>query len=293
MSKKSKKKNRSNRTKKGMRGKFSVTKATRKPKKIKKQKKKDSTILERYLSLKGKGVPSTTVKRKKFMDAEELRSLLPEGIKGNITESTVKYANELVAAVEDPELARETIITFSEVLKDRSHSPYNFMKATLYVTLVSNGYKKRRAYSRVFPDKLKKLKKDKRNSSYIATVVNAYHKSKLVQSIMAQTIAPIHVLYSGVFHKAIKKQVELLDAHSEIVQQKAASSLMDTLAPPDIVAEEAEKNTGKAIDIVGTILEATMELAEKQQQAIKDGRITAKELLGAEIIPKETIVSEQ
>ena len=111
-------------------------------------------------------------------------------------------------------------------------------------------------------------------SPYVA----AYHKNKLVNSIMEQAVIPTWLLNQDAFQSAINKLVDLMsNARSEKVQAMSADSLLKHLAKPEVkdtpmINIDMRQNSG-----LDELKSAIASLAQKQKELIESG-VSTKEI---------------
>ena len=113
---------------------------------------------------------------------------------------------------------------------------------------------------------------------------------KLVNKILEQTLVPTWVLNQDIYQKAINTQAELMvTSKSEKVRAMAADSLLTHLAKPEkagpLVNIDMTANTG-----LDDLKETICKLAEMQQNMIRSGKASTKEIAEQQI--QEAVIDE-
>ena len=197
---------------------------------------------------------------------------------------------DLVNSEPDSDLRRvfrDNILTYSSVLTAGKFSLSGYINAVKYVSLRLLGDKSSTAYSKVFPDRYQAMIDRCISKSQIASFSDNYGKTALVVKIMEQTMVPTHILNAGIYQEAINTQAELMrDAKSEMVRQKAAESLMASLAAPAV--SKIELDIGYSNDMIDDLRATTRALAQQQMTAIKAGQASAQDIAHSEILAVKT-----
>lgn len=224
-----------------------------------------------------------------MLTKDDVRKALPIHLKGAATDNLVDMLNQIPVDPEVGEHIRENFISYTSVLKTGQYKLEDYMNAVAYVTFKLMGYNNQESYARTFPQRYAALTANNRSSKEISSYVAAYNKGKLVNAIMEQSMIPIWVLNADIHQKAINKQVELMDAKSEMVQHLAAKSLMEMLKKPE--TKEVNLNIGNVEDKgVEELRNLMVTLAKRQQESIGNGYTTkeiAHQKLMVDITPEE------
>lgn len=205
------------------------------------------------------------------MTPEEFKLALPVQLKSSVTPEVMGMINAALHGPEAMAIFKENLLSYTSVLLEGRFKMSNYVSAIKYVSFKLLGGTNIAAFTATFPDKMLSWKlqsiSDKDQSSYIS----AYHKSKLVMLIMAQTLIPTHVLNAPTFQQAINVQTELmLTAQSEKVRSDAAACLIKELKPPETTKVELDLGHGsnKTLD---TLRETTQALIEQQKKMLLAG----------------------
>lgn len=201
----------------------------------------------------------------------QLRESLPASLKSS---ATPELAHRLNSICTDPVVAeniKNNFISYSAVLKEGRFKTEDYLNAVSYVSYKLMGYNNREAYFRVFPDRCKALQSIKKD---ISPYVAAYHKNKLVNLIMEQSLVPTWVLNQDAYQQAINTQVELMqNSKSDRVRAMAADSILNHLKKPESTAPliNIDMREGSGLD---ELKNAVLSLAQTQQKMIKEGTPT-------------------
>ncbi len=218
---------------------------------------------------------------------EQFKTALPARLKKAITPEVMGSVNAILSNSESMEFFKENLLSYTSVMQEGRFKLSGYVNAVRYVSFKLLGSTNIDAYSKTFPDKIQRFKQQNVSAKDISSYACAYHKSKLVNLIFAQTIVPTHVLNAPYFQQAINTQAELMmTANSEKVRCDAANSLLTHLKPPKNKKIELDlgAKTDKTLD---TLRATTKELVEQQKKLIKQGASAKSIAEGALVIVKE------
>lgn len=222
---------------------------------------------------------------------QQIVNALPANFKNSISQELVDTINNVTQDQLVAENFRENFISYSGVMKEGKFKTQDYMNAVQYVTYKHMGYSNKDAYFKTFPNRQAELVARGTSEKDISAYVSAYHRGKLVNLIMEQSLIPVWIVNQDVYQKAINKLVTLMDtAVSEKVQGDAANSLLTHLAKPkDQVTNinlDLRENSGL------TDLKATLQsLAEKQIDLIQQGTPT-KEIAGSKLVRADEDITD-
>jgi len=214
---------------------------------------------------------------------EEVERALPANLRSSATQNLTDTINNLT---NDPllgEQIRDNFITYSHVLSEGKWSTEQYLNAVQYVTHKLMGRTNQDAYALTFPQRMQDLIAKGTTSKDISAYVSAYHKTKLVNSIMEKCLIPVHVQFVDVYHKAISVQADLMmNAQSEKVRAEAANSILTHLSKPkdQAPAVATQVNVNIELDAMKSMMG---NLAQAQLDAIEHG-LSARELAGQTLI---------
>jgi hypothetical protein len=206
-----------------------------------------------------------------LMTVADLKLALPKGLQHQANQEFADKINMIVAEPEAADEVRNNFLTYAKVLQEGRYKTEDYLNAVTYCTFKIMGHTNKDAYAKTFRDRYNSLvlrgTSDKDISSYVA----AYHKNKLVNTILEQAVIPSWLLNQDVFQSAINRQAWLMiNSTSEKVQSDAANSLLTHLKAPETKKVELEmsvKGQGGISDLM-----ATMEqMAQQQLTMIKSG----------------------
>lgn len=207
----------------------------------------------------------------------EVQNRVPAKLRGSITDSLVDKLNQ---AISDPSLAeqmKENFFSYVNVLQDGVYKIADYVNAVIYVSFKLMGLSNRQAWERTFPDRLAKLMANGKSERYIDMNVSLYHKNKLVNKIMEQSLVPFWVLNQDARQKAVNTCVEIMEgSRNDLARVKAADTLLNYLQEPKeagpLISIDARETAG-----FKELQNLLSDLANKQLQAINNG-MTAKEI---------------
>ena len=221
-----------------------------------------------------------------MITVQNLKQALPATTKLTVSQSLVDKLN---AVTSDPILAehiRDNFISYNTVMQDGKYTADEYINAITYCTYKVMGLTNKDAYINTFPQRHRPLVARGASAKDISAYVAAYHKGKLVMSILDQAHISMWLVNQDVYQKAINVQADLMrNAQSELVRTQAANSILTHLAKPKDavpqVAIQINQNTG-----MNELMDAMAALAEKQVNMIDHG-VTAKELAAQRICKRE------
>ena len=89
---------------------------------------------------------------------------------------------------------RENFLGFTEVLHDKHMSLPKYITAVKYVSYKLMGMTNEKAWQLSHPERYKECIQQKKDASYIRSVVCAYNKGLMVQRMLNQAMIPVWVL---------------------------------------------------------------------------------------------------
>ena len=222
----------------------------------------------------------------------EVQNRVPKKLRNSITDSLVDKLN---TAINDPNLSeqmKENFFSYMSVLQDGVYKIQDYVNAVIYVSFKLMGLSNRQAWERTFPDRLAALVASGKSERYIDMNVSMYHKNKLVNKIMEQSLVPFWVLNQDARQKAVNTCVEIMQGgRNELARVKAADTLLNYLQEPKemgpLISIDARETSG-----FKELQNLLSDLASKQLEAIKNG-VSAKEIAEQSLIEasheKETV----
>ena len=209
-----------------------------------------------------------------------LKRVLPPGRKGLVNEGLVDSLNTLLRDEQLRENFRTNMVGYCGVLKNPRFSIEEYINAVRFVSYRLLGDSLVVAYSKTFPDRFDRLKAKGDFSNF----VTAYSRTKLVTSILEQTLVPHHILNQDLYQKALNTQAELmLLARSEKVRCDAANSLLTHLKMPETAKIELDV-TVKENDAIAELKQSTLELVAAQRKMLEAGAMNAQEIAKMKVV---------
>lgn len=222
---------------------------------------------------------------------QQIISALPTNFKNSVTQELVDTINNVTQDQLLAETFRENFITYAGVMKDGKFKTTDYMNAIQYVTYKHMGYSNKDAYFKTFPNRQAELVARGTSEKDISAYVSAYHRGKLVNLIMEQSLVPVWIVNQDNYQKAINVQVELMNsAVSEKVRCDAANSILTHLAKPKDQVTNINLDMRESSGL--TDLKNTLEqLAQQQIVAIQNGTST-KEIAGSNLVRADEDITD-
>ena len=220
------------------------------------------------------------------LTVDQVAKALPANLKNAATQSLVDMVNNVVADPLIAEQVRNNFLSYTSVLKEGKFKAEDYLNAVTYVSFKLMGYNNQDAYFRTFPARHQALLAKGVTSKDMSAYVAAYHKGKLVNLIMEQSLVPSWVLNQDLYQKALNAQADLMvNSASDMVRTTAANSILTHLAKPK------DQNFQLKIDMaessgMNELREALTRMAVQQQELIQAG-MTTKEVAAQRIIEGE------
>jgi hypothetical protein len=218
---------------------------------------------------------------------DDVKKALPQRLRTSVNQSIVDTLNQISTDPIMAENIRDNFIGYSAILKEGKFKTEDYVHAVAYVSYKLMGYNNEDAYARTFPQRYANLLARNVSKKDISAYVSAYHKGKLVNLIMEQSLVPTWVLNQDLFQKALNVQAELMvSSNSDKVRSDAANSILTHLKKPEargdfqINLNQAESSGMKEMrDMLG-------KLATQQQDLIKQGQMKTIDVAGSRLINK-------
>jgi hypothetical protein len=207
-----------------------------------------------------------------MLTRDQIEQALPPNLR---VAATQDFTDQVNNAVNDPIMAehiRENFITYTKVLMDGKFKTEDYLKAVVYVSFKHMGYSNKDAYYKTFPQRYTTLLAKNASEKDISAYVAAYHKGKLVNMIMEQSLIPFWILNQENYQKAINTQVKIMEDEDlpAVARTQAANSILTHLAKPKEAVStlkiEATESAG-----LSELRNMLSSLAQGQIAAIREG----------------------
>lgn len=219
---------------------------------------------------------------------DDVKRALPQHLRASVTQAMADTLNNISADPIMAENIRDNFVGYSVILKEGKFKTEDYIHAVAYVSYKLMGYTNEDAYARTFPSRYSALLAKGTSKKDISAYVSAFHRGKLVNLIMEQSLVPTWVLNQDTFQKAINVQVELMTtAASEKVRTDAANSILNHLKKPESKGDfQINLNTPESSGMK-EMREMLGQLASQQQDLIKQGQMKTIDVAASRLIPKE------
>lgn len=191
-----------------------------------------------------------------------------------VGEETIQEIQKLA---EDPDYGPEFLDCYVDhlnILKEnpkRNHDQY--LRAVKFFSLVEADNSLTDAYIKVFPERYvaRQRNSDDPTKTIMRGEASRYNGSQMVSEIRRVATIPISLIHRHLLHKAILKTAELMDsARSEMVQQKAADTLIRELKPAEDNTLNINVEDGST-SVIEELRKATEKLAAQAHRSVMAG----------------------
>ena len=215
---------------------------------------------------------------------EVLERALPDKYRKNLNKELIENINQALTDPDIQDTLRDNFLSYVDVLKDGRFKITDYLNAVRYCTQKLMGNSNIDAYIKTFPDRYQDQLQRGLSNKDIQSIITVYNKSKLVTSIMEQSLVPSWILNQHLHQEAINTQAELMrTAQSEKVRSDSANSLLIHLKPPEVTKVELDVGM-KDNDQLAQLRETTLMLAAQQKKLIEGGAMTAKAIAEQKVI---------
>lgn len=212
-----------------------------------------------------------------LLTEEQFRAALPPSLRRSVGTDVMDKVNDLLADPDMAEIYRENLLSYSQVLQTGKYKVESYLNAVKYVSQKLMSKSNLAAYSATFPDKMADWNARGVSSKDVSSYVSAYSKSKLVTTILEQSMIPTYLLNQDLYQEALNRQAHLMmHAKSEKVQSDAANSILTQLKRPDTQKVELDVSV-KEDSAVAALREMTQAYVAQQRQALQAGSMNAQE----------------
>lgn len=229
-----------------------------------------------------------------MLTKEQFKKALPAKLHGSLSDELLVGINNISRDPYEAQAIRENILGFSSILNNGSYKLTDYLNAVKYVSYKMMGDTNSVAWSKTFPKRYQNLISQNADDKTISAHVAMYNKTKLVYSIFEQSLVPTHILNADVFQQAINTQAALMKdtSVSPKVRSDAANSLLTHLKRPE--AQKVELDiTHKEDSTIQELRDLTMSLAAQQQQLIKNGAYSPKEIAHQQIVIEGEVLDNE
>lgn len=226
-----------------------------------------------------------------MLTQQDVALALPATLKSSATQQLTDLINNIASDPIVAEQVRENFISYAHVLKDGRYKTEDYVHAVAYVSYKLMGMSNKEAYYKTFPNRYATMVGEGKSEKDISAYVSSYHKGKLVNAIMEQSLVPIWVVNQDIYQKAINVQADLMvNANSEKVRSDAANSILTHLSKPKEAAIKIDM-TVKKDDGMQQLTDTLAEMAKTQRTLIENG-IAAKTIAGTPLLQRDVIENE-
>ena len=209
---------------------------------------------------------------------KELQDALPLRLRNRVSPGILERVHSLL---DEPEIwpdYRDNLLNLGTVLGEGRYKIEDYVCAVQFVSWRLGGLSVYDAYGRVFPDRVERWEKERITEERRRSYVSMYYRGKLVVRLMEQVMVPSWILNQDHYQEAVNVQVGLMrNSASDKVRCDAASALLTHLKPPEVSKVEIGVSEGTK-GVIQEVRRAAEELMSNQREAIRSGRMTAREI---------------
>jgi len=218
-----------------------------------------------------------------MIDLDAVRALVPNNYKNMVNQSLVDVINK---SVDDPMVVdeyRENFITYASVLRQGKYKMSDYVNAVKFVTYKLLDHTDIDAYIATFPDRYRRLQEKGLDKEGMYPYANRFKSSKLIASIMEQTIIPSYILNAPLYQKALNELSKIMcNSKSDIARVNAASAILQHTKAPEISKIQLDIGVGQS-SVIDDLRRSVEELTNAQLSSLKAGR-ALKEIAESKII---------
>lgn len=218
---------------------------------------------------------------------DDVKRALPANLRASVTQTLVDTLNTLSSDPLAAENIRDNFVSYASILKEGRFKTEDYLHAVAYVSFKLMGYTNEDSYARTFPQRYSTLLAKGISKKDISAYVSAYHRGKLVNLIMEQSLVPTWVLNQDLFQRALNVQADLmLNANSEKVRTEAANSILTHLKKPEPKGDfQINLQTAESSGLADmrNMLE---QLAGQQRAMIEQGAMKTIDVASARLVQK-------
>lgn len=209
-----------------------------------------------------------------LLSKAEISSAMPSHLKSAVSDSLVDRVNSIANDPLEATHIRDNFVSYTHVLKEGKFKVDDYLSAAAYCTYKMMGFNNQDAYARTFPDRVRRLRTEGKDTQAISSYVSAYNKTKLVNLIWEQTLIAPWVLNQDLHQQALYVQADLMvNAKSEMVRTTAANSILSALKRPEDAKITLDVDV-KDVSGITELKEQIGMLAAQQTRRIEEGDST-------------------
>lgn len=218
----------------------------------------------------------------------QVKDAVPPHLRASVSQNIVDTINNVSADPLFAENVRNNFISYAKVMQEGKFKIEDYISAVTYVSYKLMNYNNEEAYARTFPQRYAAFVAKGTSKKDISSYVSSFHKGKLVNLIMEQSLVPTWVLNQDLHQKALNVQAEIMNdtTISPKVRVEAANSLLTHLSKP--------KETGKFQINIGQTENSGMKemremiekLAATQRGEILEGRAKTVDVASSVLVPR-------
>lgn len=218
---------------------------------------------------------------------EDLKRALPQHLRASVTQQMADTLNNISADPLVAENIRDNFLGYSGVMKEGKFKTEDYIHAVAYVSFKLMGHNNEDAYAKTFPQRYARLLAQGTSKKDISAYVSAFHRGKLVNLIMEQSLVPAWVLNQDIHQKAINHLATLMTtAVSEKVQADAAIGLLTALKKPEVKGDfQINLNTPESSGMK-EMRDMLGQLAQQQKRMIEQGEMKTIDVAASKLVQK-------
>lgn len=211
---------------------------------------------------------------------DQLKEVLPAKYKKTVNQELINQINETLSDPNMFESYRDNFMSYMKVLEDGRYKIADYLHAVKFCCHKLSGSTDKAAYIKTFPDRYQRFVDNGTSSKDIASYISAYVKTKLVTSILEQSLIPVWVINQDYRQAAINKLYEVMTDRdtSAFNAIQAADKLLNHTAPPEVSKLQLSITDDSTANGVNELKEAIYGLAAQQRQMIEAGQMSVRDV---------------
>jgi hypothetical protein len=218
---------------------------------------------------------------------DDIKQALPVHLRASVTQQMADTLNTLTTDPLAAENIRANFVGYSTVLKEGKFKTEDYIHAVAYVSYKLMGYSNEDAYARAFPQRYASLLARGSSKKDISAYVSAYHRGKLVNLIMEQSLVPTWVLNQDLAQKALNVQADLMNTPTRRRSGRRGQLDPHHLKKPEPKGDFQININPEESNGMKEMREAMSQLARQQRDMIAGGQMKTIDVAASKLINRE------
>lgn len=227
-----------------------------------------------------------------LLTIDEFKEALPAKLRKNVNTQTLANVNQILSEPEMYETYRNNFIDFSHILVNSRNSVEEYVNAIKYCSYKIAGFNNKESYIRTFSVRYQAHMANGISEKDLASYISAYHKTKLVTSILEHAYIPMWLLNQDAVQLAINTQIGVMKDPDASDKNKidAANSILNHLKPPEKSKIQLDIGVKQDVSMIADLRNVVSDLVAVQKESIVSGTRTVKAIAESKIIETAEVV---